>query len=336
MWSVLLSGKYRSYDSNINDEIERAHAGGDAQAVVRVRGSDYVLTFEPADQMKQTLRADPTKVRPIRREPVSSSSSSPAAPAPAPTPAPAPAPAPKRKEADAGEWTKASAPRLDSPLAPPARAVIVFAPGAGGVTAKQMSALQDGPLLHRGVVCVRCDSYATAPGENRWTTTSPASRGNLAHVVSVAARAAAAHPDVPIFLAGASFGCRVLAELLSAPEAAKLPASVRRDALICAGYPLHKLKAPEGADPKRAATLLRLPSTVTTLFVQGSDDDFLGPRGLEALRDVIGRMAGEATLVALEGGEHTVPKAKRLRQQGLSQRDVDDKVVDAIVRFTST
>ena len=31
-----------------------------------------------------------------------------------------------------------------------------------------------------------------------------------------------------------------------------------------------------------------------------------------------------------------VPKAKRLKQQGLTQGDVDAKVVDAIVQFTTT
>ena len=82
----------------------------------------------------------------------------------------------------------------------------------------------------------------------------------------------------------------------------ELPSSVRADALICCGYPLHKLKAPEGADPRRAEHLLRLPPTVSTLFVQGEKDEFLGERGLASLRETMGRMGGEA--VARSQDEH--------------------------------
>ena len=64
----------------------------------------------------------------------------------------------------------------------------------------------------------------------------------------------------------------MLAEVLAEAARGALPAAVRTDALICCGYPLHKPKAPAGADPKRADHLRRLPASVRTLFVQGECD----------------------------------------------------------------
>ena len=214
------------------------------------------------------------------------------------------------------------------------KAVLVFAPGAGGQTAKAMKVLQDTRLRAAGIACCRCDDAVVGPDEKRWNTFQPGSKANLAHVAAVAARAAAAHPGLPIFLGGASFGNRVLAELLAAPPA-ELPSAVRRDALLSCGYPLHKTGKPEGADPKRADHLLRLPASVRTLFVQGSEDEFNGPRRMAALRDVTSQMKGDAEIVEVPGGGHTVPGATGLKQRGLKQADVDALVVDAIVRFVS-
>ena len=212
-------------------------------------------------------------------------------------------------------------------------AVLVFAPGAGGSTAKAMRDLHESELRERGIHVMRCDDELLASGEARWVTKSAGADGNLAHVVAVATRAAAAHPGLPVFLCGASFGCRVLAEVLRLRRD-ELPSSVRADALICCGYPLHKLKAPEGADPRRAEHLLRLPPTVSTLFVQGEKDEFLGERGLTSLRETMGQMGGEAVLTEVPGGGHTVPSATGLKQRGTSQAEINVLVAEAIVAFT--
>jgi predicted alpha/beta-hydrolase family hydrolase len=135
--------------------------------------------------------------------------------------------------------------------------VLVLAPGAGGSTAKAMRAL-GAPLRERGCDVVFCDDHGIEAGQTRWNTMNPSAPGNLSHVLAVVARAAAAHPGQRVFLCGASFGCRVLAELLRTRQT-ELPDSVHKDALVCAGYPLHKVGKPEGADPKRANHLLQLP-----------------------------------------------------------------------------
>ena len=220
--------------------------------------------------------------------------------------------------------------------ATPASVVLVFAPGAGGTTAKDMRSLQEVEFRARGMIVVRCDDHPLGAGESRWVTMSAASKGNLAHVAAVVARAAEAHPATPIFLVGASFGCRVLAELLcsASHESTLARLGVRTGALICCGYPLHKPDAPEGADPKRAAHLLKLPPSVTTLFVQGSKDEFLGARGLAALRDVTAQMQGPARIAEVPGGGHTVPKAAGLKALGTTQAQVNALVADAIAAFT--
>lgn len=190
------------------------------------------------------------------------------------------------------------------------------------------------PLRERGCDVVFCDDHGIEAGQTRWNTMNPSAPGNLSHVLAVVARAAAAHPGQRVFLCGASFGCRVLAELLRTRQT-ELPDSVHKDALVCAGYPLHKVGKPEGADPKRANHLLQLPKSVHTLFLSGDRDEFLGARGLDALRDVMARMAGATTLAEVPGGEHTVPMAKGLKALGRTQAQVNTLVVDAICDFTA-
>ena len=211
-------------------------------------------------------------------------------------------------------------------------AVLVFAPGAGGSTAKAMRALQDEKLRVSGIFVLRCDDVPLSAGEARWATQSAGAKSNLEHVVSVAKLASSRHPHLPIFFCGASFGCRVLAEALRTRRD-ELPAKVDANALICCGYPLHKPGAPEGADPKRAGHLHQLPRSVTTIFVQGERDEFLGPRGIDALRDTMKEMSGHTSLVEVPGGGHTVPGASGLKQLGKTQAQIDALVVDAIADF---
>ena len=212
------------------------------------------------------------------------------------------------------------------------QAVLVFAPGAGGATAQAMRLFQDREMSAAGLRVVRCDDEPLTGSEKRWFTGNAANAGNLDHVVAVATRAAAAHPGLPIFLCGASFGNRVLAEVLRLRRA-ELPAAVDKDALICMGYPLHKVGKPEGDDPRRAAHLTQLPASVHTLFVQGDQDEFLLARGLDALREVMDRMAGTTTLHAVPGGEHILPKAKGLKALGVTQPQVNQRIVEALGAF---
>jgi hypothetical protein len=124
-------------------------------------------------------------------------------------------PAKKAKKADepppaeeAEELGSSSSSQPSSPT------VIVFAPGASGSTAKAMRQFQDGLLTSLGLIVSRCDDSALAKGEARWTCQQVGSSGNVRHLLAVVGRAAAAYPGSKIFLAGASFGNRVAAEVL--------------------------------------------------------------------------------------------------------------------------
>ena len=124
-------------------------------------------------------------------------------------------PAKKAKKADepppaeeAEELASSSSSQPSSPT------VIVFAPGASGSTAKAMRQFQDGLLTSLGLIVSRCDDSALAKGEARWTCQQVGSSGNVRHLLAVVGRAAAAYPGSKIFLAGASFGNRVAAEVL--------------------------------------------------------------------------------------------------------------------------
>ncbi len=244
-------------------------------------------------------------------------------------------PLPASKAAKAEEPGNGDATATSAAASRPPTAVLVFAPGAGGATANAMRALHV-QLEARGMAVWRCDDQTMGAGERRWVTQNAGHTGNLSHVLAVTARAAAAHPNVPLVLIGASFGCRVLAELLSSRRA-ELPATAVADAVVCCGFPLHAPGKPEGADPRRAAHLLSLPSATRVLFVQGADDEFLGVRGMQALHDVRGRMAARSEVHVVACGEHTVPHAKSngLKALGTTREAVAAGARDAIIGFVT-
>ena len=214
------------------------------------------------------------------------------------------------------------------------KAVLIFAPGAGGTTAKDMRANVHGELDRRGMRVYRLDDEPLGTGETRWNIAAPSSAGNLDHVIAVANRAAAANPGAPLLLCGASFGNRVLAELLASPKKELLPKGTA-SALLCCGYPLYASGKPDVSDPKRANHLKRIPPGNTVAFVQGDQDECNGRRGLDALRDVMAAMACDHELHPVPGGEHTVPKAKGLKALGLTQTQVTTQVCDTIEAFAS-
>ena len=181
-------------------------------------------------------------------------------------------PAKKAKKADdpqpaeeAEELASSSSSQPSSPT------VIVFAPGASGSTAKAMRQFQDGLLTSLGLIVSRCDDSALAKGEARWTCQQVGSSGNVRHLLAVVGRAAAAYPGSKIFLAGASFGNRVAAEVLRT-HGDELRELGVQPALISCGYPLISPGKPgigqPGHDAKRPASLLHLPKHVSVLLLQ--------------------------------------------------------------------
>ena len=124
-------------------------------------------------------------------------------------------------------------------------------------------------------------------------------------------------------LAGKSMGSRVGCHLTLDPA---LTRTVR--ALVCFGYPL------VGASrnrPVRDEVLLALQTPI--LFIQGTRDK-LCP--LELLESVRSRMQAPNSLHVVEAGDHSLAVTKtRLKQQGESQADVDERIGSAIAAFVA-
>ncbi len=122
------------------------------------------------------------------------------------------------------------------------------------------------------------------------------------------------HPG-PVVLAGKSLGSRISCHLALEVEAA---------ALVCFGYPL---RSPTGA--LRDAVLREIAKPV--LFIQGSRDR-LCP--LEELKQVRRQMRVPAALHVVESGDHSLQASRAwLKAEGLDQKRVDDRILEAVRLF---
>lgn len=122
----------------------------------------------------------------------------------------------------------------------------------------------------------------------------------------------------PLFLIGKSMGGRMGCHL------ANQLAKSKPVALVCLGYPLVGQK---GA--VRDEVLLELSTPI--LFIQGTRDP-LCP--LERLATVRTRMSASNTLHVVQGGDHSLRvTARALATQGLTQAEVDTKIVHAVRDF---
>ena len=297
-WEVFLGGAYTPYDDPVQRALELAFRCGDASADVTLRGTAYEVTLQGA-QLQQRQKNDPTRTRQVRR----------VAPPPA-APAAAPAAAPSAASAAASSSPAAGSKRKRAPTA------FVFAPGAGGAAAREMVKLH-GKLEAAGDAVLRVEGWPRG--------LNPAS--NCGHVLAAAAAAHAAHPGSAVVLCGASFGCRVVAEVMARDP----PPYVSRTIVLC-GYPLI---GQSGSSTDRTGHLLRMPADVRACFVEGDKDPFLGPTGLASLREVAGRMAASHEIHVVAHGGHTVPQAGALKSRGLTQDLVTESVAEAIRGFAA-
>ena len=96
--------------------------------------------------------------------------------------------------------------------------------------------------------------------------------------------------------------------------------------LICLGYPLCG-----GGDPAKLRDQVLREITAPILFVQGTRDS-LCP--LELLESVRTQMRAANQLHVVEGGDHSLLVTKsRLRADHETQDDVDQRILQAIIRF---
>jgi predicted alpha/beta-hydrolase family hydrolase len=94
------------------------------------------------------------------------------------------------------------------------------------------------------------------------------------------------------------------------------------DGLVLLGYPLHPAGKPHEL---RDEHLPRVQAPM--LFVQGTRDDLCD---LELLRPVLARLGTRATLLLIEGGDHSFEVRKK---DGRTYAEVLDQIVDGVAGF---
>lgn len=199
---------------------------------------------------------------------------------------------------------------LDLPDA--ARALYVFAHGAGAGMAHRFMAAAAAGLARRGFGVLRFNFPAMERGAKR--PDPPA----LAHAAVRAAVDAAAQlaPGLPLIAGGKSFGGRMSSQ---AQAAMPLP-GVRGVAFF--GFPLHPAGKPA---TDRAAHLAEV--GVPMLFLQGTQDELAQP---ELLRGVVAPLGARATLVWLDGADHAFHVPAR---SGRKDAQVLDEALDAFAAW---
>lgn len=195
-------------------------------------------------------------------------------------------------------------------LRPPgARALYLFAHGAGaGMTHKAMASNAEG-LARRGIATLRYQFPYMEKGGKR------PDPPRVAHAAVRAAAEAARRlaPDLPLFAGGRSFGGR----MTSQAQAAKPLEGVRGLAFL--GFPLHPAGKP---GTERADHLADV--EVPMHFVSG-DRDALADMTL--LRPVVSGLAPRATLHVVSHADHSFKVAAK---SGRTSADAEAEALDAL------
>jgi|WetSurMetagenome_2_1015567.scaffolds.fasta_scaffold190168_2 uncharacterized protein len=214
----------------------------------------------------------------------------------------------------AGEGIDVSA-RLYEPDGKAERCLIL-AHGAGAGHDSTFMVAYAAAIAERGVAVVTFNFPYTERGRR-----PPDSRGVLeacwrSVIDAVRSRAGS---RAPLVAGGKSMGGRIASQVAAEPATAAQLAG-----LVFLGYPLHP---PGRPDQRRTAHWpdVRLPA----LFVQGARDSFATR---DELRADLPAFAGRATLLTIEGGDHSF---KVTRSAGRSQDAVHAGIQDTIVEWIS-
>jgi len=168
-----------------------------------------------------------------------------------------------------------------------AKAVYVFAHGAGaGMAHKSMAAIAGG-LAERGVATLRYNFIYMERGSKRPDAPALAHRAVRAAVAKARERA----PNGPLFAGGKSFGGRMTSQ---AQALDPLP-GVR--GLIFFGFPLHPAGKPGDERAKHLDDV-----NIPMLFLQGTNDALATP---SLLQPVARRLSKRATLALFEHADHS-------------------------------
>lgn len=190
-----------------------------------------------------------------------------------------------------------------------ARAVFVFAHGAGAGMAHPFMAACAAGLAERGVATLRFQFPFMERASKRPDAPAVAQAAVRAAVHEAARRV----PDLPLFAGGKSFGGRMSAQ---AQAQAPLP-GVRGLAFI--GFPLHAAGKPADA---RAAPLYAL--QLPLLFLQGTRDELAHQ---DRLQPVVQRLGARATLAWFDDADHAFHVRAR---SGRTDAQVRDMLLDTL------
>ena len=193
-----------------------------------------------------------------------------------------------------------------------AKALYLFAHGAGTNMAHKSMASNAEGLAARGIGTLRYNFLYTEKGSNR--PDAP----KLAHaaVRAAAARAAEFAGDLPIYAGGRSFGGRMASQ---AQAAEPLPGV---EGLAFLGFPLHLAGKP---NVERAAHLADV--KVPMLFLSGSRDALAE---LDLLKPVVEGLGDSAKLHVVEHADHSFKVAAR---SGRTSAEVEAEVLDAVAEW---
>lgn len=196
---------------------------------------------------------------------------------------------------------------------PSAHCLLALAHGAGvGMEHPSMHAIADG-LAHRGIATLRYQFPYTEQGRR---SISP--RGQLLATVRAAVACAARRAEgLPLFAGGKSMGGRMTS---MAQAETPLP-DVR--GIVFFGFPLHAAGKPSD---ERGAHLFDV--DLPMLFLQGTRDKLAE---LDLLRPICRKLGRRATLLPLEGADHSFHVLKR---SGRTDAEVMDELCAGAEEFT--
>jgi len=195
---------------------------------------------------------------------------------------------------------------------PKARALYLFAHGAGtNMTHPSMASNAEG-LAERGIATLRYNFLYTEKGGKR------PDPPRLAHaaVRAAAARAAELAGDLPLFAGGRSFGGR----MTSQTQAEEPLPNVRGLAFL--GFPLHPAGKP-GVDRADHLANVRVPM----LFISGTRDALAE---LDLLQPVIATLGGRTSLHLVDEADHSFKVAAK---SGRTNAEAEAEALDALANW---
>ena len=193
-----------------------------------------------------------------------------------------------------------------------AKALYLFAHGAGTNMAHKSMASNAEGLAARGIATLRYNFLYTEKGSKR----PDAPKQAHAAVRAAAIRAAELASGLPIYAGGRSFGGRMTSQ---AQALEPLP-EVRGLAFL--GFPLHPAGKP-GIDRADHLADVRIPM----LFVSGSRDALAE---LDLLKPVVSGLGERATLHVVEHADHSFKAAAK---SGRTSADAEDEALDALANW---